>query len=125
MNDMELHLTQSDRNHLITGYGDGYIEVNKKRYNQQVVVTAEELALDWTATDFDSLTSEHFVKLLALKPEVVLFGTGRSHRFIHPKLMSSLTDQNIAVECMSTDAACRTYNILMSEGRNVAAALLI
>lgn len=122
---MKLHLTQSENNNLITGYGDGYVEVNKKRYQQQVVVTAEELVLDWSAKDFEQLTTEHFADLLALKPEVILLGTGPTHRFVHPKLTASLTKQNIAVECMTTDAACRTYNILMSEGRSVAAALLL
>jgi len=122
---MKLHLTQSENNNLITGYGDGYIEANKKRHAQQLVVTAEALVLDWPAKDFDSLTAEHFADLLRLKPEVVLLGTGRTHRFVHPKLTTALSEQNIAVECMSTDAACRTYNILMGEGRSVAAALLV
>lgn len=122
---MKLHLTQSENNNLITGYGDGYIEVNKKRYEQQVVVTAEELVFDWSAKNFEHLTPEDFSHLLKLKPEVVLLGTGKQHRFIHPKLTVALTEKNIAVECMTTDAACRTYNILMGEGRSVIAALLL
>jgi uncharacterized protein len=56
---------------------------------------------------------------------VVLLGTGEKHQFLHPKTVQNLTAQNIPLECMTTVAACRTYNILMSEGRKVAAALLI
>ncbi|MEE9331878.1 MAG: Mth938-like domain-containing protein [Methylophilaceae bacterium] len=122
---MKLHLTQAENNNLITGYGVGYIEINKQRYEQQIIVMAEKLILDWSAKNFESLTEAHFTQLLSLKPEVVLLGTGSTHRFVHPKLTASLAEKNIAVECMRTDAACRTYNILMSEGRNVAAALLL
>jgi uncharacterized protein len=122
---MKFHLTQSENNNLITGYGEGYIEINKQRHTQQMVVTAEQLMLDWTTENFDGLTEGNFAQLLTLQPEVVLLGTGNTHRFIHPKLTAALTAQNIPVECMTTDAACRTYNILMSEDRNVAAALLL
>jgi len=122
---MELHLTQPDGHNLITGYGDDYIEVNKQRYSQAVVVMAEHLTLDWPASSFDALTEAHFNALLPLEPDVVLLGTGRKHYFAHPKLIAKLAEKNIAVECMTTDAACRTYNILMNEGRHVAAALLL
>jgi len=122
---MKLHLTQPDSNHLITGYGDGYVEVNKQRHKQPVIVMAKHLALDWSAKSFESLTEDDFKQLLALKPDVVLLGTGNHHHFVHPKLTACLTAQHIAVECMTTDAACRTYNILINEGRHVAAALLL
>ncbi len=122
---MKLHLTQSEGNNLITGYGDDYIEVNKQRYSQAVVVMADRLSLDWPASSFDALSEAHFNALLALAPDVVLLGTGRKHCFAHPRLTAKLAEKNIAVECMTTDAACRTYNILMNEGRNVAAALLL
>lgn len=122
---MDLHLAQAGNNNLITAYGDGYIEVNKKRYKQTIIVMAETLVLDWPVEGFKQLTETHFENLLKLNPEVILLGTGNKHHFIHPKLISKLTEKNIAVECMSTDAACRTYNILMNEGRNVAAALLL
>jgi uncharacterized protein len=76
-------------------------------------------------TDFDQLTAEHFAQLAELKPEVVLLGTGKTQRFIHPRLSRALTEAGIGVECMDTAAACRTYNFLMAEGRQVAAVLLI
>ncbi|OYY84483.1 MAG: hypothetical protein B7Y34_00445, partial [Methylophilales bacterium 16-45-9] len=60
-----------------------------------------------------------------LKPELVLLGTGAKHLFLHPKHYQELSASGIALECMTTAAACRTYNILMSEGRNVAAALIL
>jgi uncharacterized protein len=80
---------------------------------------------DWTARDFETLTPAHFQQIAEMQPEVVLFGTGAKCRFIHPRISQPLMEKGIALECMDTAAACRTYNILMSEGRLVAAALLI
>ena len=122
---MKLHLTTAENNYLITGYAKSYIEVNKQRYTQNLVIMSDKLILDWPATDFANLTEAHFAQILAIKPEVVLLGTGEKHQFLHPKIIQKLTQNNIPLECMTTAAACRTYNILMSEGRNVAAALLV
>ena len=63
-------------------------------------------------------------ELAELKPEVVLLGTGSTIRFVPPRMTAALTEIGVAVECMDTAAACRTYNILMSEGRRVVTALL-
>ena len=122
---MKLHLTTAENNNLITGYGEDFIEINKRRYQQALIVLANQLILDWKATSFEDLTAEHFAEIGELKPEVVLLGTGLKHQFLHPKIAKNLTEQGIPIECMTTAAACRTYNILMSEGRHVAAALLI
>ena len=122
---MKLHLTQSEGNQLITAYESGTISINHQRYTQSLIVLPTEIISDWHVTAFDALDSAHFERLASLSPEVVLLGTGEKHRFIHPLLIQTLTTKNIPVECMTTDAACRTYNILMSEGRKVAAALII
>jgi uncharacterized protein len=122
---MKLHLTTAENQYLITGYGDSFVEINKRRYASNLIVMADKLILDWHATDFASLAEAHFETILTLKPEVVLLGTGEKHQFVHPKIVQKLTAQGIPLECMTTVAACRTYNFLMSEGRNVAAALLI
>ena len=122
---MKLHLTTAENNNLITGYGEDFIEINKKRYSQNLIVMANELLLDWDVGSFTELTPAHFSRIVDLNPEVLLLGTGAVHQFLHPKIAQNLTVKNIPVECMTTAAACRTYNILMSEGRHVAAALLI
>ena len=122
---MKLHLTTAENNHLITGYGDNYVEINQQRYVQNLIVMPQTLILDWQAGIFADLTEAHFEKIAELKPELVLLGTGGKHQFLHPKVYQSLTAQGIPLECMTSAAACRTYNILMSEGRNVAAALIL
>jgi uncharacterized protein len=126
---MKLHLTTAENQHLITGYGKGddgnFVEINKQRYVQNLIVTPQKLILDWQASTFAELNEAHFAQIAELKPEVVLLGTGEKHQFLHPKIVQSLTAQGIPLECMTTAAACRTFNFLMSEGRNVAATLLI
>lgn len=122
---MKLHLTTSEHHYLISGYGLGFIEINQQRYSANLIVMPDKLVLDWPATDFASLTEAHFMHIVELKPEVVLLGTGEKHQFLHPKIAQQLIENGIVLECMTTSAACRTYNILMSEGRHVAAALLL
>ena len=122
---MKLHLTTAENNNLITGYSADFVEINRQRYTSSFIVMADKLLLDWQATDFLSLTAGHFVKIIELKPEVVLLGTGEKHQFLHPKITQNLIENGIPIECMTTAAACRTYNILMSEGRKVMAALIL
>jgi len=80
---------------------------------------------NWQAQTFEQLAAEHFELLLPFQPEIVLLGTGITLRFPCPSITKKLISLKIGVEVMDTSAACRTYNILMAEGRNVVAALLI
>ena len=122
---MKLHLTTAENNNLITAYSADYIEINKQRYTQNLIVMPQSLILDWQIVRFADLSNEHFKQIADLNPEVVLLGTGAAHSFLHPKHFQYLTNNGISLECMTTAAACRTYNILMSEGRTVAAALIL
>ena len=126
---MKLHLTTAKNLNLITGYGldnnTQFIEINNQRYISSLVVMPDQLILDWPVTDFANLVQTDFAQIVELKPEVVLLGTGQTHQFLHPKITQQLTNNGVAIECMTTAAACRTYNILMSEGRTVAAALIV
>lgn len=127
---MKLHLTQSNGNNLITSYGSAWVEINKQRYTSHLLVLPTELIPHWLSSssannDFANLSADNFIAIAALKPEVVLLGTGDKHQFLHPSIYQALTEKGIPLECMTTAAACRTYNILMSEGRNVLAALIL
>ena len=99
--------------------------VNGVRYDSSIVVLAETVRDDWQVASFDALNEAHFAYFLAIEPEVLLLGTGARQRFPHPRLYRALTDAGIALECMDTPAACRTYNILVAEDRKVIAAILI
>jgi uncharacterized protein len=108
-----------------TGYGDGYVEVNRTRYSASLVVSGDRLVVDWPATSVDALGADHLAALVALAPEIVLLGTGARFQFPAPALLAPLYQAGIGVEVMDTPAACRTYNILLGEGRNVVAALVL
>lgn len=121
---MKLHLTGSGNQNLFTAYGDGYVAVNGRRYSRSLIVLPERMVEDWGATTFDALSPAHMLALAGLDREVVLLGTGKLLRFPRPELMRPLVQAGVGVEVMDVQAACRTYNILASEGRQVAAALL-
>jgi uncharacterized protein len=121
---VKLSLSLNPGQKFFTAHGPDYVTVSGERYQRPVVVIPEQVLLDWPATDFACLEASHFEYFLALRPEVVLLGTGGEHRFAHPALYQALSAAGIGVECMSTPAVCRTYNILMSEDRKVVAAIL-
>lgn len=122
---LKLHLANLGDTKLFTAHGTDHVMVNDERHDRSIVVLAEEVRSDWIVTSFDELNETHFTYFLALKPDVLLLGTGPTQRFPHPRLYRTLTDARIGVECMDTHAACRTYNILVAEGRRVIAAILI
>lgn len=122
---MKFERDQADGRNAFTGYGDGYVEVNRRRHQASLVVSGERLVTDWPVADVEALAADHMAAIVALKPEVVLLGTGAKLRFPSPALLAPLYKAGIGVEVMDTPAACRTYNILQGEGRNVVAALIV
>ncbi|MDY7538149.1 Mth938-like domain-containing protein [Undibacterium sp. RTI2.1] len=122
---MKLHSTQTQQYQTVTAYDQQGVEFNAKRFEHSLIVLPEVAPSLWNVTHFDTLTADDFAQVNATKPDVVILGTGVRQRFIHPKLISVLTSQRIGVECMDNQAACRTYNILMAEGRKVALALIM
>ena len=109
----------------ITGYGPGWISVGSEKITRSVILTSSGLRLDWPCERFEDLGPEHFAQLAELEAEVIVFGSGERTRFAPPAWLQPLMARRIGVESMGTQAACRTYNILVGEGRNVAVALLL
>lgn len=122
---MKLHLASTESLNTVTAYGDGYVDVNQRRYRHPLLLTPRGAVQAWDVGNFDQLTADSFNAVLAAEPAVLLVGTGERQRFVHPRLLARLHAARIGVESMDTPAACRTYNILMAEGRQVAAALLL
>jgi uncharacterized protein len=100
------------------------VVVNGQTHTHSVVVAWQGPVQDWGVTDFDALTEAHFNALAERQPELVIFGSGSRLRFPHPSLLRALMARGIGVETMDTPAACRTYNVLLAEGRSVLTALL-
>lgn len=109
----------------IQGYGPGWLIIGGQRYDSSVIVSAGGPLRAWDCHRHADLTEAHFNRLAEDHPEVVIFGSGRRLRFVHPSLLRGLIARGIGVETMDTMAAARTYNILAGEGRRVVAALII
>jgi len=122
---LKLHLERAPLLNTFTGYGSGYVLVNERRIETSVVVLPDRIIDDWGARDFATLEPAHFAALASLGREIVLLGTGAQLRFPRPEILRPLIEAGVGVEVMDVQAACRTYNILLSEERKVAAALLL
>ena len=122
---MKLHPTTTKQYQTVSGYDANGVEINGQHHAKSLLVMPESAPRDWDVACFDDLTEAHFAQILADRPDVVILGTGARQRFVHPKLSAALTMARIGVECMDNHAACRTYNILMGEGRKVTLALII
>jgi uncharacterized protein len=113
----------------ILGYGPGWIGVSSngvaEKVERSIVIGSRGEKFDWNCARFEDLTAEHFAQLAQSQPELVIFGSGTRLRFAPPALLRALMENRIGIETMDTLAACRTYNILAGEGRQVLAALLI
>ncbi|MBI4757094.1 MAG: Mth938-like domain-containing protein [Betaproteobacteria bacterium] len=121
---MKLHLDPRSALNRVTAYGEVYVAVNGRRFESGIILMPGRIVEDWCAGGFSELGREHIEQVWELEPEVVLLGTGMRQRFPRPDLLRPLAEAGIGVEVMTLHAACRTYNVLMSEGRRVAAALL-
>jgi uncharacterized protein len=108
----------------INAYESGWIAVNGEKYTGALIVSSAGSCVPWSATCFEELHGAHFEELIQTRPELVIFGSGVQLRFPRPLWIASLIQAGIGVETMDTPAACRTYNVLASEGRRVVAALL-
>ncbi len=121
---MKLQAERMEGSNAISRHGPGGVAVNGVEHTQSVVVPWSGDVLTWDVNSFDALTVEHFEFLAALKPELVIFGSGSRLRFVKPALLKPLFDARIGIETMDSAAACGTYNVLLAESRAVIAALI-
>jgi uncharacterized protein len=121
---MKLHL-QTPAANVVTGFGAGWIRVGATEYRENIVLLPDTIVKGWAPAGFEALGERDFARLLGYEPEIVLLGTGSTQRFPHPRLLAPLGKAQVGVEAMDTGAACRTFNILVAEGRRVAAALTV
>lgn len=122
---MKLHASVTAGLMTITAYDAGYVAVNGRQLTRSFLLTPRSLIEDWPATSIETLSTDAVAAITKLECPIVLLGTGARQRFPAPALLRPLIERQVGVEVMDTHAACRTYNILMAEGRDVAAALII
>jgi len=121
---LKLHAERIEGTNAIARHGRDGVVVNGVTHTTSVVVPWQGLVSAWPPARFEALTVEHFEVLARHEPELVIFGSGLRLRFAPAACLRPLIDRRIGIETMDTAAACRTYNVLLAEGRSVLAALL-
>ena len=99
--------------------------INELTLTRSFIISPKQLVQDWTPQNITELTEEDLRIVIDWNPELVLLGTGERIEFPPPAITQSLYTKGIGVEVMDTAAACRTYNVLMYEQREVVAALMV
>lgn len=121
---MKLH-TDPRTGNTVTAHGEGYVAINGERYSTSLIVQPEAIDTEWQAKEVNTLAATHIERLLATGADILILGTGKRQHFPPLALLKPIMAAGRTLDVMDTPAACRTYNILMSEGRAVAAALII
>ena len=109
----------------ITAYAAGEIRMRDRVFRASLIATREAVIPEWNPAPIEQLAIDDFTRLLELSPEVVILGTGPSQRMPPAELFAAFASRGIGLEVMDTGAACRTYNLLLSEFREVAVALIV
>lgn len=145
---MKLHDDVNPSLNTVTAYGEGFIEINQSRYENAIAFGPEGPVQAWPAQDATDISADLLMQACGLskavkdpmafldatdesptldpnRPEVLLVGTGERQVMLGAGVTGPLLRAGVGVECMSTGAAARTYNILMAEGRRVIAALIL
>lgn len=121
---MKLNLVLPEGTNLIRAYAPGELRIGDRAFRRSIVVSATALIEDWRPQDPSDLASADLEPLLALGPEILLLGTGARQQFPGRDVLAALYARRVGFEIMDTGAACRTYNVLVAEGRTVVAALM-
>jgi len=111
--------------HAITAYEAGVVRMRDRVIRASVIATRAAVIEDWRPPPVENLAIDDFAALLALTPDVVILGTGICQRMPPPELYAAFAARGIGLEVMDTGAACRTYNLLLAEFREVALALIL
>ena len=111
--------------YMIQSVEPGRIRVAGRQFTQSLLVLPDRVVANWGPGSADELNANLLKDLLEYEPEIVILGTGTRQVFPSPRLFVPLMDMGVGYEVMATDAACRTYNVLLAEGRRVLAALIM
>lgn len=122
---MKLHDASASGSHTFTAYGAAYVAVNGVSHHRSLIVSPTHLDDAWPVTSVADLSADALARIPAENGTIVLLGTGSRQRFPAPQLLRPLLSAGVAIEVMDNFAACRTYNILAAEGRQVVAALIV
>jgi uncharacterized protein len=115
---MHISLEPSEQN-TIQAYDDQQIQINSLVYTASLVVSKQELITDVNIGSINEVNQDYLSVFLKYQPEIILIGHPTTQVRFPIHLATQLSQQGIGVELMQIGAACRTYNVLMSENRRV------
>ena len=119
-----MHINLETTEHTIQSYDEHKLQIDSIVYDSSLIVSKEEIISDLAIKHIQEINDEYLQKLLQYQPEVILIGHNALGHFPSPALVSQLATKRIGMECMSIGAACRTYNVLLSEHRKVVAGFI-
>ncbi len=122
---MKLHADPRNAANTVTAYDVDHVAINGRELRRSLLLMPDHLDETWGPSSNSTLSSDHLAPLATLPCDVLLLGTGQRQHFPAVALLRPLIEAGRNLEIMDTPAACRTYNVLMAEGRSVAAALII
>jgi len=120
---MRLVLDSDPAVYTVRRYAAGEIVVNDQRLTAPCILSAQRLIVDWAASPLAPISAADLAPLLELAPAILLLGWSQQPQVPDASVRRALAGRGVALECMSLGAACRTYNILVQEGRPVVAGL--
>lgn len=109
----------------IESYNTGMICINGEQLTSSLIVSPRLLIKTWSPKSFSDIAPQHIDQIIRLRPEIIILGTGRKLHFPTAQIAAQIRQQGIGFEAMDTGAACRCYNLLMGEGRNIVAGLMM
>ena len=121
---MDIKQDFTDSNFVITGYEPGRVFINKEAHHQSLIISPDSLVSPWEVTNVTQLNETTLVSILDSNPEIVIIGTGETLILPDPKIIALFAQNQIGLEAMNTGAACRTYGVLVAEGRKATAAII-
>lgn len=121
---MKLHSTVNQFYQTVTAYDIHSVKINDVAYSHSLIVTPMTPAISWDISHYKDFNKDHIAQIMATSPDIVILGTGTLQHFLPGNITTAFLQQQVGLEMMSNDAACRTYNILMSEGRKVTLCLI-
>lgn len=121
---MEFNLEVPQNQFFIRSVSEKGICVDKDFYDKPFILSGKQIITGWGVASIDDINESSLQVIFDLQPEVILIGTGRKQLFLPPATQAHFIRRNFGFEVMTTDAACRTFNVLAAEGRHVVAGLL-
>ncbi len=123
-----MHIKQSNINsnmNKIIAYSDYWFKLEDRIVQKNIVISKDRIDEDFLTDNFQDFTLKHLRKLISWQPEIILIGSGKSSNFPNKQWQDYTNKRDIGLEVMDTGAACRSYNLLVDENRNVVACLFL